>query len=310
MASWAYEGEAEPTHTSAAPLPSWLMVGGDQRGVAFSGRGPDGAYAMPTYIPMQADVELALQSPYATNLTLDVSGGVYGPERKPEYRRYYLKAVLSPTVGVRAGRFLPAYGVNLPDHTTATRQGLGLGEGAESYNAEAFWLAPRGEVIVDAVFGQTAAAELDNQQRVGTLRTDDYVGGTGRAAAYVGSSSSIGLSAMGLRSFAGGKRDAAGAFAQLGLSEQAFVLAELDRLWERGTEATWLSMAKVGLELAPGLIGYIMAEQLGAHDSGRLGAQWQPRPHWEVCLELRAADADGFGGLPRDSIVGLLHHWL
>lgn len=309
MTTWSFEGEAEPDYGYLG-IPDWLMLGGDQRGVAYTSRGPDGAFPGPTYIPMELSGELAVYSPWAPNVVLDVQAGIYGPDRTLEYRRYYLKAMLSPNVGVRAGRFLPAYGVNTPDHTTITRSALGLGEGAESYNGEAFWLAPKGEVFVDAVFGQSSQAYLDSPQRVGTLRTDDYVGGTGRAAVYTDSRSSAGISAMSLRSFAGGKRDAVGVFAQQGLSDKAYLLTEADRLWERGSPAANLSMAKLGYEVVPGLLPYVMGEQLATHSSGRVGAQWLPRPHWEVSAELRVADQDGFGGLPKNSLVGLLHHWM
>lgn len=307
MSSWAFEGEGQPDWGFLGGLPSWLALGGDQRGVAIASRDEAGAFGNPKGIPMELSAEAAI---IAGPITLDVSGGVYGPDRTLEYRRFFAKLMLTPTIEMRAGRFIPAYGINVEDHTTATRTALSLGQGSESYNAEAAWLAPGGELIATAILGQTLRSEMDNDSRIGTLRTDDMVGGAVRAAAYTDSRSSIGASALSLKSFAGAKRDAVGAFTQAGLSDKVFVLAEADKLWERGQPAATVSMTKVGAEIVAGLMATVQADTLGAAYGGRLGLQWMPRPHWELLGELRATPLEAFDGLPKNSIVGLLHHWL
>lgn len=309
MATWAREGEGNPI-SGLVKLPDWFMLGGDQRAVWVTSQSPvDGSFSRPIFVPMEQSIEVAIQSPEARNLTLDVEAGRYGPERRLEYRRVYVKAMLSPQLGMRAGRFLPAYGINQPDHTSITRQAISFGEGAESYNAEAFWLPPGGELIVSGIFGQAATTELD-QTHVGTLRTDGMVGWSARAAAYVGSGSSWGVSALSLGNFLGAKRDAVGPFVQAGITKTVFLLAEADKVWERGNKPATASTLKLGWEMAPGLILSGTEEALDQGRGRRIGLQWQPRPHLEAVLEWRGADAVSFGGLPRNTVTMMLHHWL
>ncbi len=287
MSTWAKEGEGKFLY-GLVPLPDYLMLGGDARGVWA-----------PKFIPMQQELEMAVYSPASPALTLDVSAGRYDETRGLQYRRYYLKAMLSDIVGLRAGRFIPVYGINTPDHTTVTRQGLGFGEGQETYNLEGAAIGSFGELVVTGIFGQRAGTELDST-KVGTLRTDDMVGGSARGAFYLNGGSSVGLSGMSLWNFYGAKRDSGGVFTQLSLSRHLVLLSEADRLWERGQKPVNLAFTKLTAEVFSGFLPFLMGEAEGPLYNGRMGLDWQPRPHLQATLEWRT----------KKGLIGQLHYWL
>lgn len=307
MATWASEFEAEPAYGYGGRLSQSVILGGDIRGVAVAMPARDGERPQRFYVPMQAQLELGVRTP--SGLTLGVYGGRYGAEGLAEYRGFYAQTPVGSAVTIRAGRFQPAYGINLPDHTVATRQALGLGQGSEQLAVELAWLPPGGELIATGTFGGAGLLELDQPKRIGTLRTDDQVGGAIRGAVYIGASS-VGLSGLSLSGWDGGYKRAVGPFAQLALGARMALLAEADRLWEPGDGPQDIAMAKLSWEAMQGLLAVVGAQAASRLYGGWAGVQWQPRPHWELGLELRAATADGLGGLARETAVGLLHYWL
>ena len=129
----------------ALPSVDWLKVGGDTRYMDLQTSGFHKAFLM------QNDVELALGT---EEVTFAATYGRYGDDgTPPESRRNYVLWRPSPYFSARAGRFFPAYGLGIPDHTAATRGPLGFGEGKESVNAELGGHADFGELFVTGAAG-------------------------------------------------------------------------------------------------------------------------------------------------------------
>lgn len=304
LSTFGKEGLGDPLYGAVPPLPDWVYLGGDQRAVGVATRTDR------QVIPMQADLELGVKP--VPGITVDASVGSYGLDHSVEYRRAWAKADLSVagqhSLTLRAGRFLPAYGVNVEDHTTLTRELLGLGEGAESYNAELAWMAPGGEVIGDLIYGDHTTVVARPDGSYDTTQGDEMTGASWRGAAYIGDRAQVGVSYLGVSNFEQW-RQSYGAFAQVGVTERGYVLAELDRKFENGKSSN-LSMVKVGYELYQGVLVTAQGDAADTVREGRLGLQWLPLPHWELLLEGRRS----YSGLPLreyvDSGVLLVHHYL
>lgn len=296
LSSWSREGEGNPGY-GTIPIPDWLEIGGDARGVAIAGQ-------TRRYIPMQDDVEVAVKIPQLPGITVDASAGIYGPDHQVQYRRNYIKADLHKRLSIRAGRFMPAFGINLPDHTSVTRESMGLGEGDESYNAEVAWITPGGEAIGTFIYGGKATITADPNKGYDAPPTD-MTGAALRNAVYIGSSTQVGLSYLGVSNFTDW-RQAYGGFVQTGILTRAYALAEYDRKFESGKTSD-LAMAKFGLELYQGLMATVQGDLENLTKEARLGLQWFPRPHWELVLEGRRSYQQ-IGSV--DTGVLMLHHYL
>lgn len=119
----------------AVELPSWLAIGGDVRlaGLARAGRGTEGAV-----FPMQADLSAHLGW---KGLSIDGTFGALDAIRRPRplvdrlgsREHYVMYEPESKDWYVRAGRFFPAFGLRLVDHTAYVRRFTGQHTLEESY---------------------------------------------------------------------------------------------------------------------------------------------------------------------------------
>lgn len=116
-------------------LPSWLAIGGDVRvaSLARQGRGTEAAV-----FPMQAELSAHLGW---KGLSIDGTFGALDAIRRPQplsnrlgsSEHYVMYQPESKDWYVRAGRFFPAYGLRLLDHTAYVRRFTGLHTLEESY---------------------------------------------------------------------------------------------------------------------------------------------------------------------------------
>lgn len=84
--------------------------------------------------PMQTSASAAIH--VKDTATVSVSGGAYGPDRLQELREAWLSLRLSRWVSVRAGRFLPTYGIMTDNHRLWHRSALGFDQGSEQIGVE------------------------------------------------------------------------------------------------------------------------------------------------------------------------------
>lgn len=96
---------------------------------------------------MQKEISLVFTP--ASNVTFVASGGYYGFEPKDaEYRRYFGIVNLG-RLWLRVGRFLPAFGYNIPDHTKGIKELFG--QGKETLNSEIGYQGKAFEIIATRV---------------------------------------------------------------------------------------------------------------------------------------------------------------
>jgi len=273
MTTWSRKGEENVIH--GASLPGWVEVGGDSRWIV-----PD--EGRPFW--MHKDLEAAVM-PFE-GITLVGSVGLYGRDSHSEFRRTYLKVQPIENVYFRFGRFIPAYGVNFPDHTLPTRFGLGLGQGSETYNAEAALVTKWGEVLVSGVYGKRASV-------VGTdgdgfvVVSGERSGGTVRSAFYLGDRTQVGFSLLKL-----GEQTALGAHVITAADESLYFLAEYDRNFEFG-EATDLAVAKLGWEYYRGVHFGPTLDRNGDLYGFGIFSSWFPRPHFELLAQAKRSFSQG-----------------
>lgn len=127
------------------PDPAW-QVGADVRLAVF---GPLESESQRDWavFPMEADLHVAYRA--AERVQLYVSGGLKGSRQDPEdialsdyftVREAFAKVDRLPyNSQVRVGRFTPAYGWRLPDHTSFIRRDLGFDQNRQVFGVDAIY---------------------------------------------------------------------------------------------------------------------------------------------------------------------------
>jgi hypothetical protein len=147
-------GTAPEVMYGKLPLPSWLALGGDLRAATGYVRTPDSAV---TVFPMQAD--LYAHASYR-GFSLHLTGGARPAQWIPGNgtpglvdrlwsREHYLMWQQHPGASdglyVRAGRFMPVFGLRLVEHVDYTRRFGGTPLYAETYAAAVEYVTPSWE---------------------------------------------------------------------------------------------------------------------------------------------------------------------
>jgi hypothetical protein len=139
------------------PQPSWLAFGGDFRGATGYVVTPDGAF---TLFPMQADVYVHLTyNGFSLHLTGGarpapwiVGNGTPGVLDRLWSREHYLMWQQNEGTGegvfVRAGRFMPVFGLRFAEHPDYNRQYGGTPLYGDTYAAAVEYVTPAWEAHV------------------------------------------------------------------------------------------------------------------------------------------------------------------
>lgn len=126
----------------------------------------------------------------AENVSLLMSGGLYGPDpKKVEYRTYFGVVHMGPA-WVRVGRFLPSFGYEIDDHTKAIKEFLG--QGKETVNAEVGYAHKYFEVTLARVFGEQPNLSLGDAPAV--QQVADWNGYTGKVNFFLARGVQVGVS--------------------------------------------------------------------------------------------------------------------
>lgn len=275
------EREAEFLHglLPENSLNSWLRLGGDVRILQLHREDPDRKVGRT--IPMQANLDVAVVGErFSAMMSMgqpdQVTRGI-----RPVAPKYYVLWNARDELSVRAGKFMPAFGLNVPYHTLPTRQGLSLGAGQEREALEIVW---SGELWNFAASVSRSARELAREQRedLATLQLHRTLGGSHRVGVSLASGSSPSQ-----------KREAASLHGAFGFNER----------WAYLSEFTWQTVAtsasnSTGLyhfsqllwEARKGWNFYVMEDyQLGdlgdtrtLADGRGAGLRYFPRPHIEL----------------------------
>jgi hypothetical protein len=285
-------GEEEGSFAwKALNLPEYAAAGGEYRSVYIYRDTP--FVRQGNWQFMQADLEAALTF---RGVTVDGSAGYQDSDVSPFVsRRHFVSIDLSewnPSlkgVTVRGGRFLPYFGIQVPDHVASTRRELGWDEsrlqGAETYNLEASWTTPALGVFATAILDRPGVDSLSGEH-----------GFAFTPMVALGETSKIGASLMKLSREGGTSRTALGPWATLGFTQHLYLLSELD-LQKRslpGGVDRWggVNWQRLGYELIQGVHGFVTQEwsrtEFGndrtVSEAYGVGALWYPRPHFEFQL--------------------------
>lgn len=292
LATFFKKDEELLLHGAIGATPPWLVVGGNFRQIQTlteTSRSKDGRW-----IPMQRDVEVCVHPGPAWAC---VTGGIVKPasiqpDGRPVYgaRRANLRVDIGENFLVRAGRFMPRYGLMIANHTSSIRQGLGFDQYAETDQLEATFVSERLEVALARGFGRKLPLPeaTDDDAAPATTLT---------VAAAATEKTRVGLSYH-HESDDEGTVQKGGIFTAATLGDATFLLAEIDHMLSRTDRApgdtvvlrSAASHARLGYETTRGLFPYLLHEASfrdltdGAtrRDTFGLGIQWFPRPHFEI----------------------------
>lgn len=282
LSTWARDEEGRFLYGAVSP-PSWLDIGGDIS--LLSAHQTSQGTSRNRWLLMQADVETAvtISKAYAaavigaTPFFLDTS------RFELASRRHYVGYRISELVRLRAGKFIPAYGLYLADHFAQIRGGLSWDYGREPYGIEVSGETDRMEWFATYLLGELSSPQNDRERGI-ALRWEPRLWelqSLGISYAY--------LSNQNLT------RHLFGPFALIALSPDLFAVAEaaFHRASNQGMEgATWgaTTYFRVNYMLIQGLQIYL-SNELSRRDFSNpstsftgygLGAQFFPRPHFEV----------------------------
>lgn len=259
---------------------------------------------------MQADLQAAYQRGGFTAYA-SVGRQVRGSDVSLGSYEHWLAYQAENGIGVRAGRFLPAYGVHFSDHTSFNRDGIELGTDDQVYGIEVsrtsersliqVALSPgRAQSIVDddgtAAFSSLARVQFDLSPQVVLVGSGAF-----RAASDVRPRSGLAGVALGVAPVSG-------------LS----VWSELDASMVEGPQrdTAWIFVNETAYEVFPGIWAKVSPQYRGddgsgAGDVGRLvlGASWLPRTHWNVGLSYYR-DRNRSFGISAQTFLTQLHLFL
>ena len=271
LGSYSWEG-AGGLFYGLAPLPKFLDIGGDVRTARLEVKGP-GFHLQKSFL-MQADLEAAV---HIKNLTFSAMIGSYGEEIpfeestviEPEARRYYAMLRPNRSMTIRAGKFFPAYGLMIADHSASIRKGLWWSQGAETYNLEIGVYQEYGEFIV-TMAQDPEDGPIPNYQ-------------TGRLIGYVGRNSQVGVSYYTDEN----ENESIGIHTVWAWSKKFWTLAEFDTKTVN-FDTTGILWTSTKWEPWRGVVGKIhyslLIDEELEHTAG-LGLQWFPIPHYEFSVD-------------------------
>jgi hypothetical protein len=302
LSAWSREGDGGLLH-GLVPSTEPVSFGGQFR--ALQMRSEDATATSARFILMQADAEAAIQW---RQFQLVGTAGVQdlGGARFLSRRHYliYRHTEQSPWL-VRVGRFQPNVGINMADHAIATKMGVGLGQGTESYNIEGAWLGENFDAFVTAIFGRPG----EDRERGFALRSSLNLGDRSK---------------LGLSYYFGTKSDSTrnlfGPYAILGFTERFFLLTEI-YLQAYTTNATGsafgpASYARLNYECFKGIHAYLTGE-LSRTNASRpwygafgVGTQIFPMPHFELRAEYNKRQDSLTAGNYADYAWLMFHYYL
>lgn len=313
MSTWGGPKNFEKSAFGAIKDSDTVAVGGDFRSVQTYYE--DSNVKQGKQFAMQRNVEVGVR---ISNVRLiGTLGTSEGPSQNPDKgeflsERHYAIWDISDEIKLRAGKFRLNYGLYDPNHTRATKAGLGFGSYSESYILEFSKFSDTGEIFVSANLGR-----LDSPNDRGIEKSFSY-----NYARYVTDKAKIGANILGGESDQK-RRTLFGGYGVFPLFEKWVVKYEGD--FERSVlldasrtrNDLFAAVTSAGYQLAKGLLPYAIAEYLhgdlddNSTKSTSIGAgvQWLPLPHFELQAEYKATAS---GGASTDSNSGwvLFHFYL
>lgn len=239
------------------------------------------------FIPMQADLEIGADTEtFAIISTLGYRANDSTKELREIFsRRHYALFRFSDQIVGRIGKFMQSFGLNGPDHYSATRRGLGWDQGSESYNVELNYI---GETFSHAV---TLISNLPEDRGPAKDR-----GVSVNSSYFWNNKSRFGLSIYQGEQNAS-NRTVAGPYMTLSLSEHFYLSSEFffqDKTVKASSarERGYATFSRLGYEAFKGFTPFLQFDRSSLNaadpssqiDSYGVGLQWLPYPHFDFML--------------------------
>lgn len=233
--------------------PEWLNVGASARFLqAFS---ESSVASKGQFIIMQIDID-ALMKLFEEKVKLYASIGRFEPS-KPDAK--WNDFIYTPRVWLqyqenwggskvsylRAGRFFPAYGIQIPEHNFVTRKGLGFNPGQERVALEATWNDENYQFSGTILFQRARFNEYDPEKGY-ILQASKVFGKNSRAGLNIYRSTLAQESVETKQSFEG-------VYALIGWNEKITTLIQADRLHADTGETGFLDLFKLSYEWLTGV---------------------------------------------------------
>lgn len=180
MSTWQIEGFERPLG-GLVQNTERVKIGGHIRTVQT--RSEDERRSLGRFFLMQQNVEVGLRVGAVQVVgTLGTQEGPRGVPNRGEFlsERHYVLLDLGEGAFLRAGKFRSSYGLNDPNHTRLTQQGLGFGALSETYQAEVAKFYEWGEVVVAGDVGRMDAVQRARDERRLMLQLTSYGDGESR----------------------------------------------------------------------------------------------------------------------------------
>lgn len=311
LSTWSYENEALFLHGALKPdkMPKAVNIGGDVR--VLQSHRESKTVREGRYILMQAQVEAAVTAGPLTAVA------AYGePDRNNHiqggFQRFYLMANATENLQFRVGRFLPAFGINLPQHTYPTRGPLGFGYDSQRNTVEAQWSAEQWHVALSASESRTNP-RTGERERGTAFQVEKFIADSYR----LGLSSWNGTTERQLRWVNS-------VHGILGFTEHLYLLSEV--AWQSRKAKTptaerengIFQFNRFGYEITKG-VHLLAIEEFSKSNLKRAdtetfsfgaGALWYPRPHFEFELTFNQRRIRRAGPDFEDYAYLMAHYYL
>ena len=322
LSTWSFENEQNPGQ-GLLPLTEMFLLGGDARWVEYSRKMGDNKDKK--FWRMQTDIEAGVHvGPvwFTGAMGTEPAGPVPNPDAKKNLivRSFASRVDLfDEHVMVRAGLFIPKFGLMLQDHTAFVRAVTGLDpNSAEQTQIEALYQ--------DEMFEVSAAGLIANENfdRAGKTRSGYNLG----ASTFLQGRHRFNVNLLSTTQKIAGGSEArqliAGMSGIVTLHPRVFTLFEFDRIanenWSGGalsSKATaFADFVSFNVQLFRGLIAFLRYEyydsDIGIPDTSvnRWGGGFTsyPTPHVQLEVRLQRATQPG-GGDMTDEANGVLHYY-
>ncbi|MGZ3736835.1 MAG: hypothetical protein ACXVC0_17835, partial [Bdellovibrionota bacterium] len=196
-------------------------------------------------------------------------------------RTHYLMYSTESGFNIRGGKFLPAYGLNNPNHYLLVRRDTGLGNDTERYNAEASYLGDGVSILTTAIFGPGGDHHSNSKESGGTISVNKSLSEMSRlGASYYRADNSP------------THRELLGGYGIISYSKNVYSQFEIDHqsLTVSGKNTVgFVGSHQLSWEVVQGITPYAEMQWENLDNSSvnnslytyGLGANFYPRPHFE-----------------------------
>ena len=230
-------------------------------------------------------------------------------------RRHWLNLLIGPEENkeifqVRVGRFFPAYGLNIAEHYSVTRRGLGFDQAQETYNAEISYIGADWNVFGTVITGRPDKKELDRES-----------GGAIQLSKAVDSKSKIGVnfySGNGANHSSADRRTLTGLYGIYSFAPKLYTIFEFDRSFSPKKSYGYFEYGKIGYEYFQGFHVFLSGEFAKPSalkfdkkiEALNLGIQYFPWVHWEVSGTVRTEKNTFVSNESSNILLLILHCYL